>query len=400
MDRPIAIHVRGLEPLQAVTIRASSVDKAGKLWLSALELTANVSGSIDLPERARKDGRGHAASELLTSMTVRGEDTPVSRFEVSWADTVITVVSLEVDGRDVIGDTLRRTFGPPDITAKELSESGLVGTLFEHSDGKRRPGILVLGGSEGGNSAADIAYQLAGNGYTTLSLAYFGAAGVPAQLAEIPLEYFAKALGYLRERSSVRAERIAIFATSKGAEAALLVASHYHGIAGVIAYAPSSVAWSCICDSASHSSWTFNGRSVPAVPPGTDTTVQQKPPIRPTVNYSYRLGQMVDSNAVIDGRKIRAPVFLIAGGDDGLWPSAAMASSLFSRLSPASLRAGSQLTIYASAGHLISKFLLPAGSTLVARGRIQTGGSPAANAEAGADAWPRVLAFLRKSLGH
>jgi dienelactone hydrolase len=75
-----------------------------------------------------------------------------------------------------------------------------------------------------------------------------------------------------------------------------------------------------------------------------------------------------------------------------------MASSLFKTLSAPSIRAGSRLLIYPAAGHLISKSLLPAGSTLVARGRIETGGSPAANAAAGRDAWPRVLSFLRKTL--
>jgi dienelactone hydrolase len=63
-----------------------------------------------------------------------------------------------------------------------------------------------------------------------------------------------------------------------------------------------------------------------------------------------------------------------------------------------SRRAGSRLLVYPSAGHLISKSLLPAGSTLIARGRIDTGGTTRANAEAGQDAWRRVLSFLKKVL--
>jgi len=53
---------------------------------------------------------------------------------------------------------------------------------------------------------------------------------------------------------------------------------------------------------------------------------------------------------------------------------------------------------YAGAGHLIGKAYLPAGSTRVAGGRLETGGTPQANAAAQADAWPQVLRFLEAAL--
>ncbi len=49
---------------------------------------------------------------------------------------------------------------------------------------------------------------------------------------------------------------------------------------------------------------------------------------------------------------------------------------------------------YRGAGHRIGKSYIPAGSTRVAGGRLETGGTAAANAAAQADAWPRVLEFL------
>jgi BAAT / Acyl-CoA thioester hydrolase C terminal len=48
------------------------------------------------------------------------------------------------------------------------------------------------------------------------------------------------------------------------------------------------------------------------------------------------------------------------------------------------------------AGHLIGKAFLPAGSTRIGNGRIETGGSTAANARAQATAWPAVLEFLSR----
>ena len=53
---------------------------------------------------------------------------------------------------------------------------------------------------------------------------------------------------------------------------------------------------------------------------------------------------------------------------------------------------------YADAGHLIGKGYLPAGSTLVGGGRLETGGTPAGNAAAQADSWPKVLAFLERAM--
>ena len=398
MDRQIAIHISGLPPGQRAHVRATSVDEAGRLWISSLPVSANARGMAELATRPDGGVTRRDASDLLTSMTVRGEETPVSRFEVSWRDTVVTVISLDVGGRIVVGDTLRRTFGSPDVLISQIREQGMVGTLFEHRDGAKRPAILVIGGSEGGDGAADLAYQLSGHGYTTLSLAYFGVDPLPAQLEAIPIEYFLNTLKYLRALPSVRSDRVGIVATSKGAEAALLVAARDPGIAAVAAFAPTSVVWSCICDSVARSSWSFHGLDIASVPPGRDPSYTKAAPIRPAVNYSYRMRSSPTPAAIIDAASITAPVYLVAGGDDGLWPSAKMAREIYGKLSPRSLRAGSRLTVYPDAGHLIGKSLLPAGSTLIARGRIDTGGTPAANADAGRDAWPRVLAFLEKTL--
>src|SRR3979490_1512784 len=76
MDRPIAIHIRGLSPGQRASVRASSVDAAGRLWISSLPVSANSRGRAELATGAEAGATRRDASELLTSMTVRGEETP------------------------------------------------------------------------------------------------------------------------------------------------------------------------------------------------------------------------------------------------------------------------------------------------------------------------------------
>ena len=93
-----------------------------------------------------------------------------------------------------------------------------------------------------------------------------------------------------------------------------------------------------------------------------------------------------------------AVLLLIGAGDDGLWPSLAMARAVMERRRRLGGSKGDVLLEYAEAGHLIGKAYVPGGTTLIGGGRIETGGSVAANAAAQADAWPRVLAFLRAAM--
>jgi dienelactone hydrolase len=90
---------------------------------------------------------------------------------------------------------------------------------------------------------------------------------------------------------------------------------------------------------------------------------------------------------------------LVAGEADALWPSAEMARALDGHLSATRGRTGDTLLVYAGAGHRIGKAYVPAGTTRMAGGRLETGGSARANAAAQADAWPRVLRFLERALG-
>jgi dienelactone hydrolase len=96
--------------------------------------------------------------------------------------------------------------------------------------------------------------------------------------------------------------------------------------------------------------------------------------------------------------QIRGPLLLVAGTDDQLWPSRLMAEQIVKRRAARGGHSRDRLLTYEGAGHLIGKGFLPAGSTRIAGGRIETGGTPAANARAQADSWPKVLSFLGAEL--
>ena len=79
----------------------------------------------------------------------------------------------------------------------------------------------MFGGSEGGQGFSPvIAGLFASHGYPALSVAYFGAPGLPKTLSSIPLEYFTGALTWLRKQPGVDPSRVWIYSGSRGSEAA------------------------------------------------------------------------------------------------------------------------------------------------------------------------------------
>ena len=404
MDEAFTVRATGLRPGERVTIRASMRDSAQGIWMAEAAYEADARGEVDVARDPSVGGayRGVDRMGLVTRMDLPDRPGTAVYQSPGLGELPVTYV-LVASGRTADSAVVVRRFLSPDVRAVALDPaSGLTGTLFVPGSPRASRAVLVLGGSEGGNSAADVAALLASRGYTALSLAYFGGELLPRELDRIPLEYFGRAIDFLARQPNVNAGAIAVFGTSKGAEAALLVAARDRRVWAVVAYVPSSVAWSCICAAAAHSSWSLGGVDVPSVPPGRDpsvTTVAGEP-LRPVVHYRHR---MRDSAAVerarIQVERIAGPVLLVAGEDDALWPSADMARSVRAGLAASAGRSGDTLLVYPGAGHRIGKAYLPAGSTRVGGGRLETGGAARPNAAAQADAWRQVLRFLERALG-
>src|SRR5688572_2898341 len=93
----------------------------------------------------------------------------------------------------------------------ELRAGGLVGVLHTPDTPGPHPAVLLLEGSEGG-VPEQAAALLAAEGFAALALAYFGVESLPPRLEEIPLEYFARALDWLRPRATT----VAVLGRSRG----------------------------------------------------------------------------------------------------------------------------------------------------------------------------------------
>ena len=399
MDERLAINITGLKPRQPVIVRASAQDADGRLWQSYAGFFADPRGTVNLSKQAPANGAYSGADPmgLVRSMNLPGVDYDRARFTKNRADPLAFRFSVEVAGQTVATIDVTRRFMHPEAKATDVRGGGIFGTLFTPPGEGPFPGIIVLGGSEGGSNSEDVAALLSAHGYAALALAYFGAEGLPPSLEEIPLEYFKRAIDWMTRQRAVRGGGLGMVGTSKGAEAALLIGSHYEEVRAVVGYVPSGVVWSCICAAPDKSSWSLGGKSVPFIPQANDPTYRppQGFPIRPAVNYTYRLrSREAVEGAAIPVERINGPVLLISAKDDQLWPSTVLAGMAMDRLKRRGHPFPDRHLAYESAGHLIGKAYLPAGSPLVAGGRLATGGTPEGNARAQEDSWPKVLKFL------
>jgi dienelactone hydrolase len=251
-------------------------------------------------------------------------------------------------------------------------------------------GVVVLGGSSGSVNV-ERARFFAECGATAMALRWFGGEGQIPGVCEVPLESFTPATDRLVEAGC---SRIAYVGTSKGAEAALLLAVHDPRIDIVIAFSPSSVVWANSgvgLDGAGwplRSSWTFRGKPLPFV--AYDVSRMPLPQdglMHYRAYHEESLTAFADSipAASIPVETSRATFVLVAGADDALWPSDRFAASLAERLAAAGNRY--VLITHPHAGHRI---LLPGETAGRSRANAH-GGTDEADRELGRNAWSVIM---------
>lgn len=288
----------------------------------------------------------------------------------------------------------------PGATGARIAQRDLFGNYFPARGTGPHPAVLLLGGSEGGlgGGAHHMALALQKEGFAVLHLAYFGAPRQGDALEHIPLERFDHGLEWLKTRPGVDPQRIAVMGASKGAEAALLVASRRADLRAVVAGMPTSVAWNGVNwasgGQSKRASWTAGGKGVPAMPFGDWDQADGIISVYRTVTDPARHADA--ARAAIPIERARAEMLLVCGEAETMWPACPMARQLAAR---SKVRSGPAVTVlaYKDAGHFV--FGPPIARDHPFYSRLGAyGGSVAGNAAARADGWPRVVAFLRRAL--
>ncbi|WP_216215652.1 acyl-CoA thioester hydrolase/BAAT C-terminal domain-containing protein [Amycolatopsis aidingensis] len=300
-----------------------------------------------------------------------------------------------------------------EVEVRRVLEGGLSGVLCVPADPGPAPGVLLLGGSEGGLHERD-ARMLAAEGFTVLALAYFGAPGLPPGLVRVPLEYFFRALDVLAGQP-LAGQRFGVLGGSRGAEAALLLAAHDPRVGAVAGVVGGGVVTQGIdyrrgglldILGTPAPPWTLRGEPLPYLP----YTLSEE------LRACVRSGQPVPlarafrpppedpaelERVSIPVERIRGPVLLLSAADDRMWPGADYCQVAMDRLSAAGHPHDFRHRVFPGAGHGIAG---PPGAPLTSTTSpgpgvtFDLGGSPEATTMARAEAWADSVEFLATAL--
>jgi uncharacterized protein len=287
------------------------------------------------------------------------------------------------------------------VTITTLDDEGIDGAFACVDDGGRVPGVLALGGSDGGLPTY-LLRLLEPERCACLALAYHGTATQPA-LVEVPLERIERAARWLRDHPRVapRDGRIGVVGASKGAELALVLATTFPDLFGpVVAYVPSNVVWPGIDFSAApgappRSSWSRSGEPLAFVPFAQGVRpAQTERGLSLLPIYDRALDAVAaDDAAVIPIERATGPVLLVSGGDDRMWPASRMSRMLVERARRFGREHLVQHLDFPEAGHVL--FRVDPGAELKPPPMpFDLGGSASAQARAHAVAWPQVQRVL------
>lgn len=433
IDDPLDITVDGLPSGIRATVVARFACR-GRRWRGEATFEANGDTCLDLTEQAPIAGdydgvRPMGIVQFARQLEER-DDRPVDD-DFAVEDGYRLHLSVEIDGSVVSEETVvRRSLATTveRIVVEDTTER-LVGDLFLPSGDGPHPGLVFLGGSEGGIPNNIRAKLLASRGYAVLSLAYFqpssigGPAGqedralsrLPERLVDVPLDYFDRAVEWLASHGRIDADRLGVFGGSRGTEPAIFLAARNDVISAVILVAPLAYAFT-----------SFQEIGEPAWVDGRDPLPFLANRIRPRdfVRFAWRklsgggipfaqtfVAAVENSSdceleaTALPVEDIERPILTLAGAADELVPSVFMSERLHDRLAQRGVEHEYRYYRYPNAGHRLSPPYMPVRGRNVGEASVflgaplAFGGTTVGYAAADVDSWDRILSFLKYHLG-
>lgn len=413
VDETVQIQLSGFKPYRHVTVSALMKDEKGREWKSQATFKVGMNGRVNTASQKPLSGtyEGIDPAGLIWSMSLSSDQKEVTSFMKATLVPLTMNVTATADGQPVASASCERLFMAPEIVRTPVRDDGLVGTFFHNSDSEPRPSVMVLSGS-GGGVLETYAALLASRGYSTLALAYFAMENLPNELANIPLEYFEKAIKWVQAQDTVLPDKLAVMGWSRGGELSLLLGATFKEVKAVVAFVPSSVIWGGVTRNGDMKpSWTYRGEPLPFMPSTItssdrvdfDQRTRAGIPIRET---PYFLRAMRDKPAAERARipveRTNGPILLISGEDDQLWPSTYFSEQVMDRLAQQNHPYPSVHLSYPGAGHMIRPGCIPKTFTVIIHpidgGRYELGGNAKDDAFASSNSWSKTLEFLAKHL--
>ena len=208
--------------------------------------------------------------------------------------------------------------------------------LFAREGGKR-PLLVGVGGSEGGNPWASERWKeqrerFLEQGYGLLALGYFGTPNSPEHLDRISLDGVHAAIMEAARDPRVDGRCIAVIGGSRGAELALLLASHYPEIRAVVAIVPGSAVFPALTDAMTTPGFSLRNQPLPFVPMTWAATPHLFTGDLRAAFETLMRDTAAMQRAAIRVERINGPVQFVSAAKDEMWPSREMADAMMRRL--------------------------------------------------------------------
>ena len=309
-------------------------------------------------------------------------------------------------GNQVVDRRLVAFAPAADVVVERIDTPALVGVFAAPKGATRRPVVIALHGSEGGNwvAAEAQAKLFAAHGYATLALIYFAWPynGIPNALpsfTNLPVERLVIARDWLARRPEADPGKLGLWGASKGSEFALLAAAKYPWVRAVVACVPSSLVWGGFgTEQRELPGFVADGRAPAYVPYG-----DYGPVTRNEITSTERhirdraaAGSATVNAAMIPVELSTAKLLLLSGGADAVWPSSAMSAEIVARRRTAHL--ATEWLDFPAAGHFICGTGDQPTRDAAGGNGAQAGGTADAAGAANSRGWESTLRFLRRSL--
>ena len=288
---------------------------------------------------------------------------------------------------------------PTDIDGVDVTyvdEGKMQGFRFVPKEKSHKGLVICYGGSEGSPNFEN-AEILAKEGYETFALFMFGMKNQEQTLRKIPLEQFEDVINYINKNIKDN-KPISVLGASKGAEYALNLASKYPEIDNLILIAPSAYNFAGLDFKDYGSSWTYKGEELPYIDikkSSFNSFLKKiivpaiiKSPISFKDTYNSAIEKDSSSQEkLIPVKNVKANILMIAGEDDLMWDSLAMAKKIKDQ------NPNAKIYPYKGAGHIF------AGNGVLNLGKIiiATGGTTESNEKARSESRKTIDAFLKEN---
>ena len=422
-DAPFDVKLEGAPANSVVTIRTIRATDDGDRWTTTGVYEADRIGRVDAASTPSRGGSytGVSSQGLLCSalpesvgsfddyLAMMIENPRLPRLFVPPIEPIPISVEASIDGKIVATATAVRGHAVG-VTEEEVqTETGLRGLYFAPADGQAvgEP-VLLLNGS-GGGVRRYAAARLASHGHPTFAFAIYNYADLPKTLKNYPIERIRDGARWLAQRAGV--DRVAIMGVSRGSEAAAHAAINFPEIfSGVILSVPSHLREGGALgpDAATgDSAWTIDGKPLAVTDLGftfDDPRIFEAAKELPGFNASAMSlsvwgSEDLEAEFGTAYEAIDVPVLVLAGAEDGIWPSWISAERIRQRMAGAGKGDLVDVRVYPGAGHSLVSVGFGGPSSVFAynpslKGFMDFGGTPNGNCDAGFESSRAIVEFL------